>query len=480
MKKINNQSFFKKLLFEYFGGVILYTILIVPIFIYNFETLIATYSDTLKNTIEKSIIEYNEIDLQHLCAISECSEIGLLKGSESFIPGKTHLIKNSNKKIFEYLFKNNYPNYSANDSFINTGFNNKLNDNTLILIPNHNLYVLSNTSIIFFTIEKMYLYIYLILLCILSIVFLLYKNKINTQKELEVMNSSNILREKNMQILTENIHHELNTPVAIIQGGILKVESILKNSAAKANQCNTNCSLAKMNDNVDFGLIYSSIDQINTVLERMSNFKHLRYSNGDKNLKDILSYSANSMSIYKAAHFKIMIDDDFENWGLKHGNNFLRNEDLLNIISNHFRNSIEATSTKIEAQLKITQTSENNILAHIFIIDNGNGLRDKNTGLLLPPSKYQNIFKDYYSSKNKQGVSKVRQSKGKLFDMWITLKSSFIKEEKTMEVDDNRGVGLYLNTSLLLDSGGELKLRETSEKGTVFEIIVPVIKFHHS
>ena len=53
--------------------------------------------------------------------------------------------------------------------------------------------------------------------------------------------------------------------------------------------------------------------------------------------------------------------------------------------------------------------------------------------------------------------------------MWINFKSFFETNEENSEI---RGVGLFLNKQMLLESGGDLKLRETSDKGTVFEIIV--------
>jgi signal transduction histidine kinase len=234
-------------------------------------------------------------------------------------------------------------------------------------------------------------------------------------------------------------------------------------------------------------MIYSSIDQIDTVLQRMSNFKNLKYSNGNKTILDILNYSANSMNIYKAAYFEIIIDEKFVNWSLKHGENYLKNEDLLNVVSNHLRNSIEASATKINLQMKITNNKKSTLM-HIFITDNGTGIRDPDTGLLLAPSKYNNIFKDYYSSKNKNGKSKIRNSQGFILDTIFILstkikkilqKCKLIKSDKLSNeiIEDNvRGVGLYLNKELLRDNHGDLRLRETSENGTVFEIIVPVVK----
>ena len=234
-----------------------------------------------------------------------------------------------------------------------------------------------------------------------------------------------------------------------------------------------NCNNCLHQQHFDFGLIYSSIEQIDTVLQRMSNFKNLKYSNGNKTLMDIINYSANSMSIYKASNFKIKIDQSFKNFKLKHGVNDLKNGDLLNIISNHCRNSLEASASKIRIQCKFDNDAEK---LHIFIIDNGTGLRDPNTGLALEPSKYNDIFRDYYTSKNDLGESIINDSDGWFNDKLLKIKTLFNFKTKNARNKNARGVGLYLNKELLRENHGDLKLRETSSSGTVFEIIIPVEK----
>jgi len=468
--------------FKYLGLITIYTLLMGAVLGNNFHNIVHMYKENLKNTVVKTIEEYHEIDLQHICTISNCSQIGFINRNKSYVLKDGKLIKNNNRKIINIYWKlNKIP---IIENTVNTAFNEDLHKNIIITLPKYNLYLSSNSYYTLSELLKGYFYIYVIFIIPITFIFFIYEFKLSRRKALDVINTSSILREKNMQILTENIHHELNTPVAIIQGSVLKIEQSLKRQYDISKNCFKTCALTEQFKGIDFDMIYSSIDQIGTVLERMSNFKNLKYSNGNKTLFDILNYSANSMSIYKASYFEIIIDPAFEEWSLKHGDGYLKNADLLNIISNHLRNSIEASATKIHLQLKVSDTKNEKIkLIHIFIIDNGTGLRDPDTGLLLSPSKYQNIFKDYYSSKNKNGKSKIYNSKGYILDLVHILKTKFTKTNRFLKIapepvkeDNARGVGLYLNKELLRDNHGNLKLRETSEKGTVFEITIPGIK----
>jgi len=469
--------------FKYIGLIIIYTLLMGAVLGNNFHNIVHLYKENLKNTVIKTIEEYQEIDLQHICTISNCSQIGFISRNKSFINKDGILIKNDKEKIINKLW--DLKNQCIIKDTINTAFNKKVHKNIIITLPEYDLYLSSNSYNMLNELIKAYTFIYFIFIIPITIIFFIYEIKLSRRKTLDVINTSSILREKNMQILTENIHHELNTPVAIIQGAVLKLEQSLKKQYEYSKTCSQKCALTTQFKNIDFDLIYSSIDQIDTVLQRMSNFKNLKYSNGNKTILNILNYSANSMNIYKSAYFEIKIDEKFDYWSLKHGDGFLKNEDLLNIISNHLRNSIEASATKIILQMKITKGKKPNYykLMHIFITDNGTGIRDPETGLLLSPNKYQNIFKDYYSSKNKNGKSKIRNSQGFLLDSLfiiitkikkLLIQFKIISEEP--EEENVRGVGLYLNKELLRDNHGDLKLRETSEKGTVFEIIVPVVK----
>ena len=293
------------------------------------------------------------------------------------------------------------------------------------------------------------------------------RNEIQNRRKqvLYLVSTESSIHEKNMRLLTENIHHELNTPIAIISG----LTKRLKRKLNDLNKTDGTCSLTDYNeliygDKNEFEQIDACIEQVNSVLLRMSNFKHLRYSNGNKSIFDIASYSANSMSVLKKYNFKIYIDQDLKNYSLR---GTLENGDLLGILSNHFKNSIEAMSTVINLSYNY-----NDGKLKLFITDNGVGIRDYQTGLLLTKDKLDIVFQPYYSTKDVDGNSAVQNigfigySKKLIHDI-----IDFFKIEEDLK-KKYRGFGLYYIKELLNDHRGDVRLRETSEKGTVFELTV--------
>lgn len=430
-----------KTVIKFFVMLIMNLMVINAILLNSFYTINSIRQQNIETSINRTIENHRGADLQHLCIISNCKEIGYI-GQSRFIEQDGKLIERPYQEPNTCI---NTRDFTLTRDFNIVGFNKQIN-----------LYYISNTSELVQEILYSYSKLNIIFLLTFIVVFGIVEYRARRKRFLELVSTSNSLREKNMQILTENIHHELNTPVAIIQGNIKRLENDLKN----VNKCEM-CDLCF---NLDFEQIYSSIEQIDTVLQRMSNFKNLKYSNGNKTLMDIVGYSSNSMSIYKKSNFEIDMDPKLLEFKLT---GQLKNGDLLNVVSNHFRNSIEANATKIITQAKYDKKRK---LMHLYIIDNGTGLRDPGTGLLLAPDKYDNIFKPYYSSKDDLGISKVRDSQGPIIDFIVKITSLF-KRRKVLA--NRRGVGLYLNKELLTEKGGNLVLRETSINGTVFEIIFP-------
>ena len=432
------------MIWRYLGILLIYLLIINAVLMSNFITVNRTVHNSISDTIKSIILEYEELDLQHLCVATNCKNIGILDKA-SYIFTDEILRKEISYNKPEPLIKG-------------TTLTKELD--TIIHILDYGMFTTISTKELYLEIIKGYTYINILFLIIYTGVFIFLEIKKHRRKILDNATTSNRLQEKNMQILTENIHHELNTPVAIIQGNIRKLEIEMMESPG--------CRACDDQLIFDFGQVYSAVEQIDTVLQRMSNFKHLRYSNGNKDLSDILKYSANSMSIYKNANFNIEIDPKFEDYQLT---GTLKNGDLLNIVSNHFRNSIEAHATKIVTQLKFDNIKQK---IHLYVTDNGTGLRNPKTGLLLPQSEYNNIFKSYYSTKDELGDSRLTDSKGFVKDSYVkitsTMKSLAFKQPKVHNV---RGIGLYLNKQLLNNNNGDLKLRETTIRGTVFEIIFP-------
>ncbi|EJF05884.1 histidine kinase [Thiovulum sp. ES] len=180
-----------------------------------------------------------------------------------------------------------------------------------------------------------------------------------------------------------------------------------------------------MNQSFEYINTYSKA--IYNILERMKNFKQIKYSNGNKTLHDIIYTVLSTMEIHQKGLFTYSLDNQLKDYKL--AENSLRNEDMLNLFTNHVKNSLEANSTKIN--ININHHLKSNIYIHI--VDNGNGISEK---------AIKKVYNPNFSTKAGNG--------------------------------DIRGVGMYLSKSLLQTVGGDEHIVESSIHGTVIELFFPV------
>jgi signal transduction histidine kinase len=239
-----------------------------------------------------------------------------------------------------------------------------------------------------------------------------------------------------MITIAENIHHELNTPLEVIDNKIEKIRKIYLDSL---NLCsNTICDECRsyifknekkmLTLEEDFEFIKTSSEQIYSVLNKMKNFKHLRYSNGNKSVFDIATGGFKIINISNS-NFDYYVDENLENYSLK--KNSIKNAEMLSIFLNHIKNSLEANASII----KIFFVKEEPGFIIVRIIDNGNG---------IPENAIKHIFKPNFSTKDTD--------------------------------EDIRGNGMYLNKHILSSYRGNIKLIETSNKGTTLELKIPAKK----
>lgn len=448
-----NALFNKNVFYDYMRHILLMLIFINVIMFSNFYVLgkYQTLDDI--NSLNMYRTLYPETTVSQLCILTNCHKIEYYgttyhKTEDEFISTDERIKKDNILLNFQsYQITSNY-----NVSYSVDG----------ITVEVNNVGLVNKVIGLYMTINFMFILVY-------SFLFFNYIYREKRKRLLHMMGTEGSLREQNMRILTENIHHELNTPVAIIRGTLKKLELDIITDSNNFTKC-APCKLDKKLS-IDFPELNYCLDQVETVLQRMSNFKQIKYSNGNKTVMDIIKYSSNSMNIYKRSNFKINISDDLINYNLI---GELSNGDLMNIISNHLRNSLEASSTRIVITCKFVPTKKDTHKGklHIYITDNGIGVRDRRTGLPLDKKNLEEVFKPYYSTKDNSGKNKkehINISGIKRF--FVIFKSWFESVEENTEI---RGVGLYLNKQMLLDNSGDLLLRETSEKGTVFEIIVSV------
>ena len=251
------------------------------------------------------------------------------------------------------------------------------------------------------------------------------------------------LSNKNMTLLTENIHHEVKTPLVIIQSKLESLQDIyikFKSGSDNLNRreidrhintCNIsqNVSQNESNNFVEdtFSMIFMHISAIYNVLDRMQNFKQIKHSNGNKNLYDVVTSAFITLKLYSKQQFSYVVDPCLKKYHIIN----LKNEDILNIFINHIKNSLEANSTR----LVITANDFKNGRIKMYMSDNGNG---------IPSSAIPSIFSANFSTKLADG--------------------------------EMRGIGLWLSKMVLTHNGGDVHVEETSSDGTTFCFEIPTEK----
>jgi len=379
-------------------------------------TIATIYVERTVVNVKKNVFEYEEIDLEHLCILSDCLYI-----STDNITYSTNLEYKDIKQlkqtdeVIETILK------ISNNGYIT----NKL-DVYIKLAPINGFVVININDImeILKTQSLNIIFIILFLNISLLIVGLRHNNKI---RYLNVLKRDSEIYSKNVAILTENLHHELNTPLTVVSNKIHKIEHFFEKI-----KTDRNCSLCKREKEAclnhfdefarDFKLVDASLLQLSDVLDKMKAFKSLKKDN-EKNIYEVLETTINVLLVTQSEHFKVIIDEDLHNFTLN--NTFMQNGELIAVILNLLKNSIDAHSTNIkitmENAVKIGELS-------FFIADNGNGIKSHNIN--------------------------------KIYDEDFSTKSN----------GEKRGNGLFINKQLLEGAKGSLKLVKTDKAGTIFKL----------
>jgi len=411
----NNIVEFTKKYFWYFITV---TLLLIFVLGTSVITSVDSHINYINHQIKQNIMEYDEIDLSHICNLSECTKI--------YTPTETFVKK-------DYLTEINYekPNF--------------LKISKTVYLNNYHLVFYNEEANVY--IEKIFghhIYDIIVNLSIIFIIFInifswfMYKAYKRERNEAMITNIGNeaILANKSMIMITENVHHELNTPIDVIENKIEKVHRTLNQYIVSQTEWAEKHNMdkretvesRKWNQKIiklekDFDFIHTSIEQILSVLSKMKNFKNLRYSNGDKSVYNVIEGAFRIISV-SYSNVSYYIDDEFKKY--KMGKDTLKNIDLLNVLINHIKNSLEAQASEIKVNMN--PNIKKNMMK-LVITDNGSGISEEIK---------KNVFNPNFSSK---------------------------------QIGDSiRGNGMYLNKHIVKEFGGDIKILQTSTKGTSVEI----------
>lgn len=405
--------------FSEFKHIILGAVFVV--FVFSTVTVVGFVNraaEDVRTQIENNIYEFNEFDRTHLCNITGCTHV------DYYVGGKTQHYEPVNKELKEVKSMDDFS-FNIRDVRIYP-FVYKIG----VLLPNHNtLFVVPFPQTL-----KYVLITIAIIVIILLVTGILYFNynmrRIRTHDLMSYSSEKTNLQSLITSVLTENLHHEMKTPLASMASELRHI----KQQMGISNEC-SGCSRFDSKTNLlpSFNIIEEDIKSIHNIIETIKTSKMMRYSNGNRSLYDIISSAKDIVTVTsKVKFFEISVDDNFRQFSL----NKFRNEDLLNIVINHMKNSIEANSTKIVFDCPNDKNASGYLT--FYIVDNGNG---------IPAKAKDKIYELHFSTKD------------------------------TPMNDSMRGVGMYLSRQLLRAYGGDQGdewVYETSKEGTTFGIRVPV------
>lgn len=297
------------------------------------------------------------------------------------------------------------------------------------------------------------IFIFLSILVMALSVFLLkmhYLNKIineaNTRIYQNLQDSEQKLGDNTLSLLSENIHHELKTPLVVIGSKLNTLKEqfteVIKETITYKGDChrsvdNLILGIAEAEDKEglsveaieaikDFDLIETHVNVIYNVLERMKDYKNIKNDNRNRSIYDLIEVSCKTLTLFSKNNFQYTIDPKTKQYMV---NDALSNEDLINIFINHIKNSLEANSTKIEVHMVKYAKG----IVYLQLMDNGDG---------IPSEAKKRVFTEHFSTKGTEHAG-------------------------------SRGIGLYLSKLTLNTFGGDDFLITSSDKGTSFGINIP-------
>ena len=318
-----------------------------------------------------------------------------------------------------------------------------------------------------------------VLFLIFTIIFFIYVYKEEKTSLIEKISYELELEGSLQRTLAESAHHEMLMPLSVIKtifnDFILKLYPCTSDKTKPCNFITNNkngickkCSYNNYSRGIDkvskeyIASIQLAIEQLEVVLNQMAKTKQLKYSNGNISIYKLITNAVNTINTANVTKLLLEMRQEDKELLKKYGvKKPLNNGNMLNILNNHLSNSKDANSTII--RIKSELTKDNKLV--LYLGDNGKGIRNKYDEIITK----DNVFNNGYSTKNNEGESIV--IKRTFFNSIKEFVKHFLKDEN---VKTGRGFGLFINKKILNKAGGDIELVDTSIKGTVFKLTIPI------
>lgn len=248
---------------------------------------------------------------------------------------------------------------------------------------------------------------------------ILYK-KLKTLHNFKISAQEYALSERTTSYLVSIMHHKFNTPLKIIT----TKSRVLAQTIITSELDET----IKLKAEKDFINIDNALKTIFEITNKLKTFKSS--SQSELNIYKIFEIAIETIEILRDDEFSINVDRKTKLYEIDKTR--LKPHEMIQVFINQIKFSIEEMSTEINIKLFYADTEKIKIL----FSDNGNQLDDEILELF----------------KNKKILDSLDPN------------------------DNNNYFDLLLNLNILEESGGSLKILNSNNNGTTYEIIIPTFK----
>jgi len=455
--------FNKKNIIKYLKLAIPLLIMLVVYELYVFHNIYKNNIKLISNGTSK-IIKYSPENKKHKI-INTLARI--LNVKYVLINNKCYKCVNGNFKNCNYKYIPFLDTYIIKDKY--TIIKNTIDGNDYVYIIND----IENIKYILYII----MFNIIVLFLIFTIIFFIYVYKEEKTSLIEKITYELDLEGSLQRTLAESAHHEMLMPLSVIKtifnDFILKLYPCANDKTKQCIFVNNNnekkdCAYKQYNRDIDkvskeyITSIHLAIEQLEVVLNQMSETKQLKHSIGNISIYKLITNAVNTINTSSVTKLilEMRIEDKelLKKYAVKKP---LSNGNMLNILNNHLSNSKDANSTIIRIKSEITK----NDMLELYLGDNGKGIRNKYDEIITK----DDVFNNGYSTKNNKGESII--IKRTFFNRVKEFIKHFLKDEN---IKTGRGFGLFINKKILNKAGGNIELVDTSIKGTVFKLTIPI------